>query len=45
MTSLSAGGGGGSIGAGRRDIDGGGRGVKREEGEKRVRGAASCPLS
>jgi hypothetical protein len=36
MTSLSDGGGGGSIGAGRRDIDGrGGGGVKRKRKERR----------
>jgi hypothetical protein len=49
MTSLSVGGGGGSIWAGLRDIDEGGRGeVKRKRKEKREEGkrgaAASCPL-
>ena len=50
MTSLSAGGGGGSIWAGLRDIDEGGReGTLRERGRERreegKRGAAApCPL-
>jgi hypothetical protein len=45
-TSLSDGGGGGSIGAGRRDMEGGERGVKRKRKERREEreAGASCPL-